>query len=161
MGSSENEALIRRIAEAAWNQGDVDLIDAHYAPEDDSQSLAQLKRAVLGFRAAFPDLLFTIEQLLASDDIVMCRWTLHGTHRGSLHGISASDTLAGNRFSDEHPLWLVDIPPTGQRVEIEGVSLFHLAGGQIIRVWTMLDQLGLLHQLGAMPLPLPGRQPGA
>jgi len=86
-------------------------------------------------RDAFPDRVDVIEDMVAEDDRVGLLWRLTGTHKGNLYGI----------------------PPTGRRVDVYEVGLFRLAGGQITEGWFMVDELGLLKQLGTQ---LPPRKDG-
>ena len=74
MSTATNKALIRRWVEDGWNAGDLAVVDAIYAPDvvqhDPSSpvpvtSSAALKGYVSSFRTAFPDLHFTIDDLLA------------------------------------------------------------------------------------------------
>jgi steroid delta-isomerase-like uncharacterized protein len=78
---------------------------------------------------AFPDLHFTIEDMVAEGDKVVVRWIVRGTHRGTFQ----------------------DIPPTGKAVTLTGISLFRVANGRGVEVWTDADYLGMLQQLGVVP----------
>ncbi len=81
--------------------------------------------------AAFPDINFTIEDMVAEGDKVVARWTLRGTHLGEFIGI----------------------PPTGKQVAVSGVIIHRLAGGKIVEDWALRDSLGLMRQLGLIPPP--------
>ena len=78
---------------------------------------------------AFPDANITIEDQLAEGDRVVTRWTGHGTQTGQL----------------------MEMPPSGKRVAVQGVQIDRLSGGKIVESWTLFDQLGMLQQLGAVP----------
>ena len=80
-------------------------------------------------QAAFPDLRFTIEDIIAEGDRVTTRGTLSGTNTGSLAGM----------------------PPTGKPVRVSYTDVLRLADGAFVEHWVQLDQLGLLRQLGAVP----------
>jgi len=86
-------------------------------------------------RAAIPDRVDVYEDIIAEGDRVGLRWRLTGTHRGNLFGI----------------------PPTGRKIDVYEVGLFRLAGGKIVEAWFMVDEAGLLKQLGAR---LPSRKDG-
>ena len=62
---------------------------------------------------AHPDLRFTIDDLIAEDDRVTIRWTLHGTNTGPMFGR----------------------PPTGQPVELAAIVIFRIADGKIAERW--------------------------
>lgn len=80
---------------------------------------------------AFPDMEYTIEKLLAEDDVVAGRWSVTGTHEGELDGI----------------------PPTGETVEFPVSGLFRVAAEKVAEVRLTYDALGLLQQLGVTELP--------
>ena len=81
------------------------------------------------YRSAFPDLRFTIEDMIAEGDKVATCWRAAGTHQGELMGIA----------------------PTGKRVEVIGMIVSRFAGGKIVEDLEVMDTLGLLQQLGAIP----------
>ncbi|MCY1008588.1 isochorismatase family protein [Nannocystis pusilla] len=82
--------------------------------------------AIRGLRAAFPDLRYTVEELIAEGDRVAARFTLRGTHRGPFRGRAA----------------------TGRTVEIGGSTHYRVAGGKLTEVRVFADFLGLLRQIG-------------
>ncbi len=88
------------------------------------------------FFTGFPDFRLEVEDLLAEADRVAARWTFRGTHRGEFLGIA----------------------PTGRRVSISAVEVNRVAGGKVTEHWVVLDQLGLLQQPGAIPVPQGGGQ---
>jgi predicted ester cyclase len=45
------------------------------------------------------------------------------------------------------------IPPTGNRVNFRGISIYRIEGGQIAESWGVSDELGLMRQIGAIPEP--------
>jgi len=75
---------------------------------------------------AFPDLRFTIEEMVAEGDTVVVRQTACGTHRGELMGI----------------------PPTGKHVSTMGINIIRFANGKGVEEWFLGDALGLLQQFG-------------
>ena len=83
------------------------------------------------YLAAFPDLHVTIEDMVAEEDKVMLRVTMHATHRGELLGI----------------------PPTENRLTLTTTETFRLAEGRIDEQWVNFDALGMMQQLGAIPSP--------
>lgn len=74
---------------------------------------------------------WTIDELFSAGDRVVARWTGSGTHVGELMGI----------------------PPTGQPISVEAISVFRIADGRIAEESTVWDALGLLQQVGAVPAP--------
>ncbi|SRR6266508_205141 len=86
------------------------------------------------FRRAFPDLRFTIEELIAERDLVACRLTLSGTHQGVFNGI----------------------PPPGRHVTQEHMHMVRVVDGKGHDHWAVFDTFALLQQLGVIP-PAPAR----
>ena len=133
--SASNLVIIRRFLDDTFNIGDLDAAAAILAPTYVDHGLSpniapdrpRLRAFVTSLRAAFPDLWFTIEDLLADDDRVMARWTIRGTHAGAFLGIA----------------------PTGNRIEYAGVTIFSLEAGRITESWTITEALGLVRQLTA------------
>jgi steroid delta-isomerase-like uncharacterized protein len=137
MSAEENKAIARRSWEAV-SQGDVDAQMEVYAtdcvihePDEDVQGAEGLRQFVGGILAAFPDMSVTVEDEIAEGDKVVTRWTARGTHRGEFLGIA----------------------PTGNRVEVTGITIHRIEGGKIAEEWEMPDNLGLMQQIGAIPSP--------
>ena len=80
-------------------------------------------------RTAFPDLHFTIEELVAEGDIVAGRLTMSGTHEGPLMGI----------------------PPTGRAVRQDHMHFVRFRDGKAVEHWGVRDELGMMQQMGVMP----------
>jgi predicted ester cyclase len=83
------------------------------------------------YLTAFPDLHFTIEDIIAEGDTVVVRQTARGTHQGDLMGI----------------------PPTGKQVSGTGITITRVVNGKAVEDWFNGDDLGLLQQLGVVPVP--------
>jgi len=43
------------------------------------------------------------------------------------------------------------IPPTGERLAIQGIIINHLANGKIVEEWAIRDTPSLLQELGVVP----------
>ena len=138
MSPDEMKALVRREFAEVWNQGNLDSVDAIFAPDyvgHDSGSpepmlgREALKRFFADQRAALPDLQASIDDLVAEGDRVVVRWTTAGTQQGELLGV----------------------PPTGKRVTLTGISILRVAGEQIAEEWTTWDALAVLREIGAAP----------
>ena len=95
-------------------------------PPSTLHSLAEYKASMAGFHAAFPDLHFTLEDLIAGGDNVVVRWTLRGTHLGEFHGR----------------------PATGRAINVTGTSTFRIESDRIREIWVNMDRYGLMEQLG-------------
>jgi predicted ester cyclase len=42
------------------------------------------------------------------------------------------------------------IAPTGKQVRASGISIVHIRDGRIVEMWTNVDFLGLMQQMGAI-----------
>lgn len=135
MSTEDNKALVRRWFEAL-NKKDLGVFDelcapdfVHHSASATIQGLEPYKQALSGEFTAFPDMHFTIEDIIAEGDTVVVRLMGHGTHQGNLG----------------------DIPPTGKQATIRGVTIYRIAGGKLTEQWESFDDLGLLQQLGVIP----------
>ncbi len=135
--SEENKALVRRWFEELFNSENLDVADEITAPDhvNHDPTLPDLppgpdgdKQVVNLYHGAFPDANITIEDQVAEGDEVVTRWTGRGTHQGELLGV----------------------PPSGNRVEVTGMTLNRVSGGKIVETWTNYDALGMMRQIGAM-----------
>lgn len=133
MSIEANKELARRFFDEVWNQKREAAIDAFIA-EDAAGNDPDFGMGREGFRrqwrqwiAAFPDLHFTIEDIIAEGDKVLTRWTLTGTHQGDFMGVPAS----------------------GRSVVVGGMSLDVIADGKIVAGFDGWDALGLRRQIGA------------
>jgi steroid delta-isomerase-like uncharacterized protein len=135
--STVNKALILRYITEVLNKGNTALIDELVAPSflshdpigPDIHGPDGVKQRHAAYRAAFPDLQYTVEEIVAEDDIVVWRWTAHGTHLGEILGVA----------------------PTRKQATATGTVTFHVADGKLQETWVNWDALGLLRQLGALP----------
>ncbi|HZY40641.1 MAG TPA: ester cyclase [Anaerolineae bacterium] len=139
MSTQNNIALVRRWTEEVINKGNLALIDElfdadyvnHATPPGWPAGPAGEKLFTQMFLTAFPDGKFTFEDYIAEGDKVVGRYTYSGTHTGEFQGI----------------------PPTGKKFSVGGINIIRVANGRIAENWVGLDQLGLLQQLGVIPLP--------
>jgi predicted ester cyclase len=133
---SEVEGVLHGIYEAV-NTGDLALLDKFVAPgyvehSEGFQGVEPFKQQITAFRAAFPDLRVTVEDLLLADrGRFASRTTVTGTHTGDLMGM----------------------PPTGRHISVEAVDIGRIADGQAQERWGGLNMFALLTQLGVIPAP--------
>lgn len=124
MAVAENKGAARSYVEQVLNRGDMATADAVFAPDiqfhyplGDLNGADAVKGYVAAVRTAFPDITFTVDDLIGEGDSVAARWSLVGTQTGEFRGQ----------------------PPTGNRVSLPGNSLFHLVDGKIKEVWITFD----------------------
>src|SRR5713226_616263 len=136
--SIENKAIVRRLYEEVWNKRRVELVDELMSPShamhsnhvpDSCIGPEAYKREMARFVTGFPDLRFTVEDMVAENEKVAVAWTISGTHKGEFRGIS----------------------PTGKKVSIEGITINHIANGKIMDSYVNWDALSLLQQFGVAP----------
>ena len=65
-------------------------------------------------KAAFPDMEFSVNLLIESDDLVVSNWSVRGTHTGDA---------------------FFDVEPTGLPVEINGTAVLRIRDGRIVEHW--------------------------
>jgi len=137
MPTDQTYFLIQRLFEEAFNRGNLAAVDdvlssdhfAHNAFGGTLNGPRGLKWLVTMFRTAFPNLHCTIEDEIREGDKFAAHWTMHGTHRG---------LFMGN-------------PPTGRQIEVQGMIFGSIENGRIVEDWTLIDQIGILQQLGLVP----------
>jgi len=98
--ASPNRSLMlqraREYYEGPWSNGRITLLDGLMAdnhqhhdtiwqPQRTSEGLKAMKRGILAFRVAYPDLFFTVESLAAAEDEVFVAWEARGTNTGCIH----------------------------------------------------------------------------
>jgi len=139
MTPEQMKAAGAQFLETAMNQGDVSVLDRFMAPTfvdhspypGASPDREGMKGSITRFRAALPDLHYTIDEEIVEGEKLVHLITGHGTMTGPLMGI----------------------PPTGQSATWQEVHIVRLAGDQIVESWSVVDQLGMLIQFGVVPAP--------
>ena len=138
MSVEENKALALRGIEEVWNQGKLGVVEEIYATDyvyhdpgnpQGWHGQEGIRQAVSTYRAAYPDLHFAVEDVVAEGDRVVLRWTGTGTHQGNLMGI----------------------PPTGKHVTTPGMNLIRYEAGKAVEEWSGWDTLGMMQQIGVIP----------
>jgi predicted ester cyclase len=138
MSTESNKALVRRYFDAVWNEHNLGILDEIQVPA----YAAEERPWIAVWRAAFPDLQITVDDLIAEGSTVVAKLTFRGTHQGELGG--------------EPVRWLTaPLSPTGRHVEARGVFAWRISDGRLQYEgrWGIADWLDLLRQLGAVPRP--------
>ncbi|MBI3732347.1 MAG: ester cyclase, partial [Chloroflexi bacterium] len=121
-----NKAIVRRFIEEVVNGRKPAAADEFIAADSRDHTLPpnlppnrEGVKLVMGMiNSAFPDMHYTIEDMVAEEDKVVMRFTRRGTHLGALFGM----------------------PPSGRAVEWRGMDFFRLADGKIVEHWANFDQ---------------------
>jgi steroid delta-isomerase-like uncharacterized protein len=119
-----NKAVVRRLMEDVLGRGCLIRLRALVAPDyvghfatGDHYGPEGARIDIATYRTAFPDLVVTVEDLIADGDKVVRRFTVRGTHRGPFFGVPAS----------------------GRPVVLRGIAIDRLAGGQLVESWVQID----------------------
>jgi predicted ester cyclase len=125
MSVEENKALVRRIYEELWQEGNLDAIDKYYAadvvnhgaPPDLPPGREGFKVYAGVLTSAFSDSDVTIEDQIAEGDRVVTRWS------------------------------------SGKQVTVRGIGIERIADGKVAEAWGEFDAMGLMQQLGVLAPP--------
>lgn len=136
---ADNVATARRILDEAFGAGNLDVIDevttegfVNHDPVMGDQDREASKQSVTAYRAAFPDLEFTIDEIFEVDDKVVTRWSASGTFEGEFMGQQ----------------------PTGERGEpVRGIGIDRFEDGRIAESWAQWDMLTFMRNIGMAPDP--------
>ena len=130
----QNAAWYRQYVEA-WNKGDFESLTqrtapdyACYVPSANATPASREENVAVAkyLREAFPDAVWTIEDLVAVGDLVVTRNIIRGTHRGTFEGV----------------------PPTGNKIQICFIIMSRIRDGLLVEDREDGDFLGLMRQLG-------------
>jgi predicted ester cyclase len=136
MSTEENKALVLRSLEAEA-RGDREAAFAMFDPACTFPDLALygLPPTFEGYQqfaasvdAAFSDVSFTLEEIVAEEDKVVVWGTAHMSHTGP---------------------WR-NIPATNKHVSFREAGLYRLAHGKIVESRSLFDAVSLLQQIGAI-----------
>lgn len=142
MSVEQNKAIVQRFIEELWNNRNLDVADEIFAADCITHQLRSgaelvaaprspevVKKHVAEWLIGFPDLRFTIEQMIAEADQVVARTVMQGTHTG---------------------VWL-GIAPTNEQVSLRMITIHRIANGKIVEDWVLVESLGFFQQLGLLP----------
>lgn len=134
--------LINRFVEELWNERRLDVADEIFAKDCVTHQLRsgapmdaatrgpeEIKAHLADWMASFPDLRFSIEQMLSEEDRVVTQLLMEGTHQGAWMGIPAS----------------------GKKMQIRMFTIHRVVLGKIVEDWVLVESLGFFQQLGVVP----------
>lgn len=138
MSASRHETFIRDYIETVFNRHRLDDLSrfwtddlaSHWMGQQTLHGLDAWHAAMTWFFTAFPDLAYTLDDLIVADDRAVWRGSWRGTQQGEWAGIAASGTPVD---------WTV-------------IIIGRFDGDRLAEDWVEYDRLGLYRQLGAIPL---------
>src|SRR6266568_9001723 len=138
--TTENKEIARAFMEECWNKGKMDVLrelmsdDCRYH-DPAFPSLAagadNIKQHILTCRNGFPDLTFTIDDMIAERNEVVIHWTVQGTHKANFLGM----------------------PATNRKATVSGTSISRIEGHKIVETWANWNLMSLMEQLGVNATP--------
>jgi len=130
--------LVKRFYDEVLNGGQLNVLDELLTPNAIYRnpalgiptSVEGAKQRLAGLRRAFPDLRYTVENIIADGDRVVVQFVLEGTQQGEFLGIA----------------------PTGKTVRTLGMTSYRFIDGQITEILVLADFVTVLRQLGVLPV---------
>jgi len=134
-----NKALVRRFSNEFKNKANHGIVDElftenfqhHFKDPRLPKGRAGMKILGQSVVHAFPDVHANIQELIAEDDRVVERTEAAGTHKGDFNGV----------------------PPSGRPVKWSELHVYRIENGKIAELWSEIDFLGIMMQIGAIPAP--------
>lgn len=142
MSTAQNKTVVSRIYDELVNRENKAIIDEVFAADvvihdpfmGTHQGINAFRQLLAVFDTGFPGHRVTVENVTAEGDYVSVLHTHTATHTGLF----------------------MNMPPTGKTAVVNGLELFRLQNGKIIEFWRKDDDVSLLMQLGALPMPQAG-----
>jgi predicted ester cyclase len=137
--TTETQKMIERIPLEILNNNKFELIDELYAtnyvehtPQPGVAPTREgSKQTLIALKKAFPDLRYTIEDVIDGGDKIVHRLTATGTLKGDFAGMRA----------------------TGKNATWTEIHIGRVANGRLTDHWGVIDQLSMLVQLGVIESP--------
>jgi len=141
MSEEQNKAIVLRFYDELWNERNFNVADELFAADCMTHQLQSgaetvavarnpeaVKHHVAEWLDGFPDLRFSVEQMLVEGERVMTQSVMRGTHTG---------------------VWL-GIAPTNKEVSVRLSVIHRVADGKIVEDWVLVEALGFFQQLGLL-----------
>lgn len=129
MNTDANKQVVRELYQLL-NSRKLDSVEAFVDPTcvgpNGEKGAAGLFGTVAPIITAFPDIQWTVDDLIAEGDKVVIRWSWVGTNTGVYRGV----------------------PPSGKKFTNHAMAIYQLKEGKIVRGWMETDRLGFLQQAG-------------
>jgi steroid delta-isomerase-like uncharacterized protein len=128
-----NKSVIQNYWNGKWNERRIETLDelqtsdvVYHGTSETFNGREEYKEAYKHYLTALHDTKIVVDELIAEGDRVMSRVRMSGVHKNELGGI----------------------PPSGNEIDIIAYTVFRLADGKIAEEWEVLDQLGMMMQMG-------------
>ena len=138
MATDQNKNLVRRFFDEMCNQRKLNIADELFAsnheyhdPQNPTPPGPEgMKQVISAYQTAFPDAHWHVVETISADNDIVTRWRGTGTQKMELNGI----------------------PPTGKSVDVQGIWIHRFSKDKIAESWNVWDTLGMLQQLGVVPV---------
>ena len=128
-----NKSVVQRYWDGKWNERLPEILDKLQTPDVvyhgtsmEMNGIEEYKQVYNSYLSAIHDTRLDINKLIAEGDLVMSNIKLRGIHKGELDGL----------------------PPTGNEISVSLFTIFRLVDGKIAEEWEIMDELGMMTQLG-------------
>lgn len=134
----QNKQLVRQFLEAL-DRYDTEMVDQlvsntnysfHFSGMPPMDWNTNKEQFLAPFNKAFPDLHHNIVDMVAEGDKVAVSINVTGTYKGEFQGI----------------------PATGKHVSFTAMDILTIIDGKITEEWATADMMGLMQQIGAIPV---------
>ena len=129
----QNKSAVERYWNGKWNERRIEILDelqtqdmVYHGTSETYNGIEEYKQAYSGYLSALHDTHIEVLGLIAEGDFVSSRVMIHGVHKGNLG----------------------EIPPTENEINVSGFTVFRLVDGKIEEEWEIIDELGMMMQLG-------------
>ena len=132
-----NEALLKPLTEMTldlWNNGNMAALENIYAPDftrtDNNgtvKSYDEFKASFENLKKVYSDFKLSLKESWVKGDKATFIWNVTAIHSGP--------------FGE-------GMPATGKPVSVDGVSIFTLKDGKVVKDWAVWDQAGVFAQVG-------------
>lgn len=119
-----NKEITRQYLEALHRDKSPKTLNQYIAEDE-------LKQHIAMYEISLPGYWIEPQEMIAEGDLVNVRGTIHGVHSGPL----------------------MNIPPTGKKVEFSIFITYKFLNGKIVAHWMLVDMMTLMQQIGALPMP--------
>jgi predicted ester cyclase len=137
MSVEENKAILRRLMEEVWNEGNLDIVPDLISPEFSMSAPSGppirgpegFRQSVAYWRSILPDLHFATDEVVGEEDRLAARFTTTGTFEG--------------RYEEYEP--------TGRQIKYAEAAFLSFKGGKLLEQSVFVDWLDFFRQMGIKP----------